>query len=146
MPDHGDERCIDGSKYRFISDVMGSGDWFDDDLLEGYGLTPFQRAVVKMLRPIAEHYTWRGTITPMEVRIPADVQRHQIHIHPAARTIRIETSGPVEVWLNNDSGVSITMGGDRRVLYLSDLPPAAAIRAIYVTTVETTYLNILAVA
>ena len=103
--------------------------------------------IAVMLQPIYEHYaSWQGIIISNEVIVPPNSQRKRYQILPAVRTIRIEADASVLIWLNTDQGMAIPIGGDRRTLYLSDLPPRAAIREIYVTSVEETRINILGVA
>ncbi|MFA6695020.1 MAG: hypothetical protein WCR85_00185 [Sphaerochaeta sp.] len=147
------EKCIDGSRYRFVPNEVSIGP-------VGNGNTPPQQGdgssgavayylsqLVNMLQPIYEHYAaWQGVITSREINVPADAQRKKYQIYPAARTIRIETDAPINIWINEDRGVSIPLGGERRVLYLSDLPPKAAIHDIYVTSMAETNLSILTVA
>ncbi|MFA7121796.1 MAG: hypothetical protein WC277_10000 [Bacilli bacterium] len=106
----------------------------------------YLRQLVEMLQPMTEHYAWLGVITPMDLQIPAGTQRRRFQISPHARTIRIETDATIQIWLNADDGGAITMGKDRKTLSLSDLPPAAAIHDIFVTTVEDTKMFILGVA
>ncbi len=79
---------------------------------------------------------WQGSIVPMEVKIPAGTQRRHIRVTPPARTIRIETDAEIQLWLNDDSGTAIAMGGGRRIITLSDLPPTAAIHDVIVTTMN----------
>lgn len=134
----GTKQCIDGSLYRFVSD--GSELDIPCDL-EGC-----VRVIAGLLQTLVEQHTWLGVITPLEVRIPAGTQRHHIRIAPSARTIRIETSAKVDVWLNADTGVPIPMGEGRSVVTLSDLPPAAVIHDVIVTTEVDTTIFILGVA
>lgn len=141
MPRHGTEKCIDGSRYRFAAD--GSGGEMPGDPEDP---VTYLRQLVEMLQPMTEHYAWLGVITPMDLQIPAGTQRRRFQICPHARTIRIETDATIQIWLNADDGGAITMGKDRKTLSLSDLPPAAAIHDIFVTTVEDTKMFILGVA
>ncbi len=141
MPMHGEERCFDGSKYRFAADGSGGA-------LEGDPNSPitYLRQIIEMLQPVTEHYAWLGIITPIDARVPANAYKRRIAINPPARTIRIETNASIEMWLNDDSGVPIVMGGDRKVFTISDLPPAAAISAIIVSSVDEANLSIIGVA
>lgn len=140
------ERCVDGARYRFVPDPgsVQPGAVSDDPAT---AIAYYLSQIVALLTPISRHYaTWQGEIISGEIVVPANSNRKQCSISPAARTIRIESDSAINIWLNTDRGVSIPVGGDRRVLYLADLPPDAAIHDIYVTCVEETVLNILAVA
>ncbi|MFA7087397.1 MAG: hypothetical protein WC145_12090 [Aliarcobacter sp.] len=141
------ERCIDGSRYRFVPDgSAGSLGSPGADTQPG-SAEHYLAQIVAMLQPIYEHYaSWQGIIISNEVIVPPNSQRKRYQILPAVRTIRIEADASVLIWLNTDQGMAIPIGGDRRTLYLSDLPPRAAIREIYVTSVEETRINILGVA
>ena len=141
MPKHGAEKCIGGSRYRFAADGSGGEMPREPD-----DPTTYLRQMVEMLQPMTDYYAWLGVITPMNLQIPAGMQRKRFQISPPARTIRIETDASVSIWLNDDNGVAISMGTDRKTLSLSDLPPVAAIHDIFVTTVEDTKVFILGVA
>jgi hypothetical protein len=140
------ERCIDGSRYVFVPDnVTMIGDPGTGDASER--MAYYLEQIATMLAPIYEHYaSWYGEIISSEITVPANSQRRRYSLSPAARTIRIECDSVATIWLNEDRGVPIPIGGDRRVLYLSDLPPKAAIHDIYVTTVEEMHMNLLAVS
>lgn len=169
MPNDPHERCIDGSRYRFVPagaavdpgtpgapgapGTPGTPGTPGAPGVPGVpGAAPgsveyYLAQIAAMLQPIYEHYaTWYGIIISNEIVVPPGSQRKRYQITPAARTIRIESDALVLIWLNTDQGMAIPIGGDRRTLYLSDLPPQAAIREIYVTSIEETHINILAVA
>lgn len=140
------ERCIDGARYRFVPNSASPGGVVPPAGEEA-SVAYYLSVIANLLQPISEHFaSWQGIIISNDVTIPAGSQRKKVQIYPAARTIRIEADAAALIWLNNEQGMSISIGGDRRTLYLSDLPPKAAIHDIYVTTAPETRLSILAVA
>ncbi len=146
------DKCINGARYKFVpgpaTTSSSSGSPYTNPTTgELYAPEYYLAQIVAMLKPIYEHLTaWQGVIISNEIVAPAKIQRKRYRMTPAARTIRIEADTPIQVWLNDDRGMAIPVGGERRALYLSDLPPNAAIHDIYVTTSEETHLYILAVA
>lgn len=146
MGNEKNERCIDGDRYIFVPDSESflSGGSTDDS---ESAVASYLSQIVALLTPISQHFsTWKGVIISGEMVVPANSNRKKFSVSPAARTIRIESDSSANIWLNDDRGIPIFIGGDRRVLYLSDLPPSAAIHDIYVTCVGETVLTILAVA
>ncbi len=121
------ERCFDGSLYRLDADSTSGVPGSSGEYL---------RTITNLLQDLVDHMVWQGSIVPMEVKIPAGTQRRHIRVTPPARTIRIETDTEIQLWLNDDSGTAITMGDGRRIITLSDLPPAAAIHDVIVTTMS----------
>lgn len=121
------ERCFDGSLYRLDADSTSGVPGSSGEYL---------RTITNLLQDLVDHMVWQGSIVPMEVKIPAGTQRRHIRVTPPARTIRIETDAEIQLWLNDDSGTAIAMGGGRRIITLSDLPPTAAIHDVIVTTMN----------
>ena len=135
MPKHGEEKCIDGSKYRFVSSV--SGPESEETTIE---------YIARLLEIIAEHYNWLGVVTPYEVTIPSQSVKRRVAIDPPARTIRIESDAAVSIWLNSSDGIPINLDGSHRVLYLSDLPPIGAVHSLFVSAVDSAKLYVIGVS
>lgn len=135
MPKRGEEKCIDGSRYRFVPSTAGPE--AGEDTLE---------YIARLLEVISEHYNWLGVITPYEITVPANSTKRRIAIDPPARTFRLETDASVSIWINTSDGLPINLDGSRRILYLSDLPPAGAIHDIYVSTYESAKLYMIGVS
>lgn len=133
------EKCINGSRFRFVPDTMrgvagsSSAASYPNSDTE-ISSDQYLALIANLLKPVYENYAaWTGDISPNEFTAPANSQRKRFEIFPAARTIRVECDVAAQIWFNKDNGVPIHLGGDRKAIYLSDLPPVAAIHDIYVT-------------